>query len=454
MSSSAAGTVRRIVSTPSAAQPGDLLLTVDEITPPEGVQVFVAREPGDIGMLVSALFGNHVTGLELASTPCFLSGLPADRRQEYIDAVDAVVQQWGNSVLDGAHGLSNLMRNAERLLPAPRVRMAITTAPVLAIGAGPSTAAMLEDIRIASRSCLVVACDAALKPLLAAGIRVDACTPLERLRSTAWKLPDAIPASVVYAGSPFAPPAAVEAFARHTLWPTCDPVFDWYECPDEPGFNPGPTTGTNAIAVALRLTSGPVLLVGHDLCGGHMAGAEQSAKLADDFDAERMGYDGTLRPTKTAWLRAKYDIEGMNAENRLVNVAGHRGFGLRLDGVAAGPMPPVGRMRPVRPLADMLSLCQADTDRLDRFHHKARHLAADLGDAARAAQSARCLEEVCVQRLAPARSQDALGYLLRSLYAQCSLERRLGRPQEHVLATFREAIRNIHDAFKDALTHG
>jgi len=335
--------------------------------------------------------------------------------------------------------VDNLLANALTLLPSPRILQPLTSVPIVAVGAGPSAHAMLDDLR--SCGLPIIACDAALKPLLTAGVKVAACTPLERLTSTAQKLP-ADCGDVVFAGSPFCPPAAVQAFKRHTFWPTCDPIFDWYEAPDS-DFHPGTTTGTCAVATALRLTSGPVYLVGHDLCGGHMPGADVSAKMADGFDAVRVGYNGMLLQTKTAWLRAKYDLESM-ATDRLVNAAGHRGLGLSLDGIRTGALPTQ------EPSELPWPVLRCD-ERLSVFTEKIAHFASDLRLLANQAQSCMTLEDCGLENLIHRRSLDPVAYILRPLYAQCNIQRRLGWDEADVVKIFKQAVANIVHTVSGAL---
>lgn len=442
MSSLAAGNVRRIVSNPEDIRdPGDVLILTDDRPSPVNAVVYRALYPGDIGSLVAGLYGNPISALQLLTTPWNLDGLPVDRQQEALDAVRAVAQQWGNSTIDGAHGIHNLLANAEHLLPSSRVDSALTNHPVVAVGAGPSTEAMIDDLR--SCGLPIIAADGALAPLLAAGIPVAACTPLERLRSTGQKIP-ADCQDVMFAGSPFVPNRAVTPFKRHTFWPTCDPVFDWYEAPDSE-FHPGTTSGTCAIAVALRLTNGPVYLVGHDLCDGHMSGTTVSHSLSDPFDAYRLGYNATLLPTKTAWLRAKYDIESMKT-NRIINAAGHRGYGLRLDGVRTDNLPTQEPIIIHWPTARF-------PKRLTSFREKSLHLKEDIQSLAIKAQSAQSLFDCHLESLAEKRNLDPIAYILRPLYAQCSILRRLGREEADVVTIFKQAVENITHTISGAI-HG
>lgn len=433
--------VRRLVTrTETYRDSGDLLVLTDDRPAPDGARVYRVVRAGDIGALIAGMFGNSISGLSLADTAFDLSGLSPSQTTECMDAIRATAQQWGNCTLDGAHGLANAIQNAPLLLDAPRVHKPITAIPAIAVGGGPSTTALMDAIR--ESGCLIVACDTALKPLQNAGITAHACTPLERLRSTTDKLPVSA-GPTVYCGTVWAPPSAVNRFAKHTFWPTTDPVMDWLGVSDS-DFDTGTTTGTCAAAVALRLTSGPVYLVGHDLCGNHMDGADISAKFASGFDAERIGHDGQMHPTKTAWLRAKFDLEGMDT-GRLINAGGHAGYGLVLDGVATGCLPTW--------VSGGIQWPTERGNRLMDFLARARYLWLDLEVAATRAQIVTDISDMGLERLCDPRNLDAVAYVLRPLYAQCSLERRLGRAPDTILRTFKEAIANISDTIGGALRH-
>ncbi len=440
MSSLAAGNVRRIVSNPQASfEAGDVLILTDDRPAPADATVFRALIPGDLSNFIASLYGNPITAFNLLTTPWEMDHLSSEQCREIFDAIRAVSQQWGNSTIDGAHGVRNLLSNALTLLPSPDMPTPLTNSPIVAVGAGPSCQAMLEELRICGLP--IVSCDAALKPLLDAGVPVEACTPLERLRSTGQKIPTDCK-NVMFAGSPFCPPSAVQPFARHTYWPTCDPIYDWYG-PIPTDFHPGTTSGTAAVAVALRLTNGPVYLVGHDLCGGHMAGASVSANLADPFDATRLGYNGELLPTKTAWLRAKFDIESMRT-NRIINAAGHRGYGLRLDGIRVDALPKQDAIELHWPQL-------RNPKRHGEFMEKAAYLVDDMEAMATKAQSVATLQDCGLEHLINTRSLDPVAYMLRPLYAECSILRRLGREESDVVSLFKQAIQNIVHTVSGAL---
>lgn len=447
---------KRLISKRNEYQDGDLLLAEDHEGLPQGTNVYPIKQPGDLSNLIFSLFGNNLHGCHLADTLIELGGLNDLQQVEVLDAISSVVQQWGTSIIDPAHGLINLIANAKRLINAPRIpQHVLGYIPVLAIAAGPSTTALMELIRERSKYCFVVCADAALKPLLAAGVTVHACTPLERLTTTAEKVEGQSDKSVIFCGSPFVPNAAIEAFSRHSLWLSPEPLFDWYLGEDiQSDYHPGTTSGTSCIAVAKWLTKGPIYLIGHDLCGGHMSGADVSQRTADAFDCERMGNDGLMHQSKTAWIRAKSDIEGSGDKSQLINVGGFHGYGLVFDGITIGDIPSIiiDDLHGVNPLHTIIDTAESMvTDRLNGFHDRCTFLPDDLTNAAIQAQDATIIEHLSLERLTYNRSREPLSYLMRSVYAQASLERRLGRPVEHVIDLVKNAYINVADTLVEPL---
>lgn len=433
--------VRRVTGNRSIAGPNTLLVTDAETPAPDGSNVYRLSGPGSMSCLVSALYGNHISALSILDCDWDLDSMPDWVRTEAVNAFSSVVQQWGNSTIDSAHGLANLIANVRTLIPSPKITKPITDAPIIAVGAGPSTQELLPQI--AESGCPVICCDAALKPLLAHGVKVLGCTPLERLRSTAWKLPEDT-GNAVFMGSPFCPPEAVRAFASHTFWPTADPIYEWLGIEGET-FHPGTTTGTMAVAVALRLTTGPVYLVGHDLCGGHMDGADISKHFTDGFNASHLGHDGEMKKTKTAWLRAKFDLEGMDTK-RLINAGGNVKMGLVLDGIRTGPLPIWVDSRATVPTSANKPLSPEILERITS-------LPDDLLAGVENLTKITALSECGLDNLIHPRSLDAAIYLLRPLYAQMSIERRFGHEPTRLVSAFQEAFRNIVTTVVEPLRH-
>lgn len=87
---------------------------------------------------------------------------------------------------DSLDGIRATLMNKDMVLTKPGIddlKGAYKDVPALIVGAGPSLDSQLETIKKNNDRFVVIAADAALKPLLKAGIRVDYCTSIERLNN-------------------------------------------------------------------------------------------------------------------------------------------------------------------------------------------------------------------------------------------------------------------------------
>lgn len=87
---------------------------------------------------------------------------------------------------DSLDGIRATLMNKQALLNYPGIgdlKDAYRNMPALILGAGPSLDKNLDIIKKHNDKFVVIAADAALKPLIKAGIRVDYCTSIERLNN-------------------------------------------------------------------------------------------------------------------------------------------------------------------------------------------------------------------------------------------------------------------------------
>ncbi len=109
----------------------------------------------------------------------FYAKLPA----LYNETVHHVLHNFGR-IDDSLDGVRATLMNKKALLNYPGIndlKKAFEGVPALIVGAGPSLDLELANIKANNDKFVVIAADAALKPLLAAGIRVDYVTSIERL---------------------------------------------------------------------------------------------------------------------------------------------------------------------------------------------------------------------------------------------------------------------------------
>jgi len=101
----------------------------------------------------------------------------------YNETVQHVYHNFGR-IDDSLEGVDATLMNKHALLNYPGIqdlKEAFRGMPALIVGAGPSLDLEIERIKANNNKFIVIAVDAALKPLVNAGIRVDYVTSIERL---------------------------------------------------------------------------------------------------------------------------------------------------------------------------------------------------------------------------------------------------------------------------------
>lgn len=103
----------------------------------------------------------------------------------YNETTQHVMHNFGR-IGDSLDGVRATLMNKKAILENPGItdlKNAFRGIPALIVGAGPSLDKELANIKKNNDKFVVIAADAALKPLLKAGIRVDYCTSIERLNN-------------------------------------------------------------------------------------------------------------------------------------------------------------------------------------------------------------------------------------------------------------------------------
>jgi len=428
-------------------------LSLCEEQAPKNVETYAVRSGHDARTAACLLFGTHVSAVDLVDAVFHVEhsvGRLEEYRQrvlqEFFRSLESVPHVWGNSTIDGLCGLVNVATNAEQLLGCPGLRR-VTDAPAIAVGAGPSLGDHLDELRELSRSCVIVACDAALRPLCEAGVTVHAVTPLERLNSTAAKMAEGT--AQLYAGTPVVPPAAVRGCEQYAYVPQGDGLYDWLER-RAPRPYVGSTSGSMAVAVALALTNGPLYLVGLDLCPDGAQTHVDGAASAEHFD---LGHSAVVRHngggavrTRFDWARSATEISTMIHGRRAANVGAAEGRGVLIPGTVPERLP--------SGLPDMEAIQwpdEYDSVPNQTWCDRARHLGSDWLDLVNNVCFLKELSGLQLDVLMPKRNVDAVSYLLRPLLAQLSVERRLGRDERQLLGVAQERLANMTEQCLDVL---
>ena len=206
-----------------------------------------------------------------------------------------------------------------------------------------------------------------------------------------------------------------------------------------------------AVQIAGMLTKGDVFLIGHDLCrsdgASHADPESVSAKVQTHDQHAALGYDGQMHPSTLAWERTRIDIQEMGYHRKLFNASGAEGLGSVIQGVDCKGLPDPST------LGDLpeIEIGEGDSRRHRDFLTYGRHLSEDFDTYVMAALEAKNIGEVGSKKYVPNRNHYAIDYLVRSIYAQMSIERRLGHDEDMLLLAFKNALANVHKELGDVL---
>jgi hypothetical protein len=386
--------------------------------------------PSSFNLLTSHIHAQHACGVS-----------DADRCQivaEFVGHATQMCRQWGNSTIDGLHGAWNLCKNVKRWSEAPSIRsVKPLSCPAISVGAGPSLDRSLDDLVRLRDSCLIVACDTVARKLQQAGCDPHVVTPLERLNSTAKKLAG-YTGDAWCAGMPVIPKAAADVFKHHLCVSHDDALYEWSRLLHAEIYT-GSTSGTMSLAVASRLTSGPVYLVGHDLLlddGAYCDGDIASRAFTGDHEVDVMGNDGKVHGTKFEWSRAVSELAVMCRHRDVVNTSASYAMGVVIPCARVGSLP-----RPGEPMAFNP---RGEAGAGYKYVRKAgMRIAQDFENLVDNARTVSSLDEMNIERNVNKRNSRLFAYILRPLYCQISAERRLGRSESDLVCIYRERVRNM-----------
>lgn len=115
--------------------------------------------------------------------PTEVSSFYQELGEIYDETMHHVLHNFGR-INDSLDGVRATLLNKDSILNKPGIldiKGAFKQTPALIVGAGPSLDSHLEEIKKNNNKFVVICADAALKPLLKAGVRVDYVTSIERL---------------------------------------------------------------------------------------------------------------------------------------------------------------------------------------------------------------------------------------------------------------------------------
>lgn len=397
-------------SSPVSSQ--DLLVSFPDGTGYTRDQIMAGINPTDIPRLVEGKL--NTTDPDVLQTLC-----------------DLPFQQ-GDCPVDSLMGVYWLCKNRELLAWSAPGELK-DDRPVIAVGSGPSLTAAIPKLREIQSAYRIVCAHSTLEALLDAGVMPDAYCPTERVDPSLVNHRNYQLDSVVYAGLPYVPYEHQRCRLKMSV---CgyDPPFEWADA-RHPRVNYGSSSGTLAVGVACELTTGPIYLVGHDLCGGH----HQSHRFQEmaDWDALRVPcVDGEQRPCSSLWYRC---IQQMGDIAKGHNVIQTSTTGAVIKNTTTGRLPDHDGIKkaPLTPVMDSLERISAIGAKVARLPH-------ELEAARQRAVDAETIDQIALGRLFGAENRHVWAGVFLSLYFQLSLEKRFGR--EHLaLPWFKEAFANMED---------
>lgn len=302
----------------------------------------------------------------------------------------------GNDCNDSFTGLWHSALNAKVILPGPSIgdlAGSLGLTPVISIGAGPSIAAHIDELRALQDRCILVACDSVCPGLVKAGVIPHFVTPQERSKDQAQFVQCLEGTRTIFAGLPVCHPDTLKPFGERTIYLHCmDKLYDWLEPHDQRRCFTGSSTGVLSFFVAASLTRGPVYLVGHDLAKEdgqtHWADAAFAGKAfaKEEGNAGGIGsngYEERLIPgnsgkmlTSIMWwdnFRSEISSQAQLISERVFNVNAHDGKYAVIEHTKAAPLPNPADL-PILPPLNVGRPCQK---RYDDWKARVQTLGAD-----------------------------------------------------------------------------
>lgn len=415
---------------------------------------FVVGALEDAAEVVSKRFARHEEIVKLPDTdfydqhPC--SADPAFRHAFCTTFYQQLGERplWmGDSVTDCLQGAYHMALHAHLLAGAPRPdEIASLDCPVLCIASGPSVQTHLDHIRSLARKCLIIVADSALEPLLAAGIQPDIVTPLERVPEITHESFPAPHYQGIFAGTPAVHHDIAPKFDRHILIPGSDLLFSWFGCDPKHQFFYGQSTGVLACSLALKLSTGKVYLIGHDLCyageESHWRACNPAVKThADSESVPVPGNDGQTKLARHWWNIFRRELGDLaHVSGRVVNVNAHAKIGALIHHALAEPLPDPSILDDKQEL----SLPAVNQERVTQMLEKLERLPKDAQRMlAKLSGCNLTLADLNIAELCPGPNRDLMAYLLRSVMASVSMDHWTSRPAKQAAEFGAQAMRNV-----------
>ncbi|MDR3325582.1 MAG: DUF115 domain-containing protein, partial [Spirochaetaceae bacterium] len=328
--------------------------------PPDAPPLLHTQDPPSLCRFVRETWGPRTFRRALLVRLTGGYDLEAVLYEAFVDALRRDIQiQWGNALTLtrlGRRYIRNAIRNLPLLAFPTTASLTAGAAPLLVAGAGPSLDAFLDGAAGAiGPGVCVVAVDTSLRPLLERGITPALVVALEAQH---WNLADfagavgrpiplamdfsALPATAgCLAGQPllfFTPWTKLRLFTRLAAAGLLPPAFP-----------PLGSVGLSAVALALRLTTGPVITAGLDFSftadayhcrgsPGHRAFLQRRSRLTGPYPSAALFRAGSVRALSKSGLPVRTDpsLQHYRALFRAEFGANERIFDIEGGGLSLG----------------------------------------------------------------------------------------------------------------------
>ena len=243
-----------------------------------GIELVVGPLAGDLFLEFRNYFANHPRVLEYARSLKFVIMPAVDKCENryYGEVVQAfksamihIYRHMGNDPYDSLLGVHQTVSNLRPLIEDPGIvafENCFQKRPGIVIGAGPSLSKNIHLLKEAGSKAVLIAVDAALRPLLNAGIRPHIVTNLERTAPVSALFRNlGEQKETFFVFSPVAAAETYDAFqGPKIIAHRYEPLLSWLGIP-KGALTGGPLVGNFAFDIAQYLGCSSIIMVGQDL---------------------------------------------------------------------------------------------------------------------------------------------------------------------------------------------
>lgn len=230
--------------------------------------------------------------------------------RSFQDAINHVFEHIGNDPYDSLIGIYQTIANLRPIIEDPGIiafKNSFAGKPGIVIGAGPSLNKNIHLLKEARQKAVLISVDAALKPLLEAGIRPHIVTNIERLPGQDLFFRDRGNLEDTFlVFSPVVPSETYDAYkGPKIIAHRYEELMNWLDIP-KGSLTGGPLVGNFAFNIAQYTGCSPIILVGQDLSFKPAESTHVKGMVFDCIDAYQKdaievegNYDDLLLTTRS-----------------------------------------------------------------------------------------------------------------------------------------------------------